>query len=232
MSNTNTEVLTTAYENLQGALTQANTVLPPLQEAIKKGNLDNYATNSSLEDKANKVDLDTANARIDAFTSLSEGSTTGDAELIDGRSVNGKTYTNIGGAIRALSSGEGLADNAITGEKLSAEVISAQHLNKSIFYNNIISLKNVSIPTSAYIYAIAQINLEKLSLINTAFDIQLSFSAETDSDNVLLITNEFFINNDESPTSFENGDVLSDLLTTSFTNKQLTGTVSQQITTQ
>ena len=50
MSNTNTEVLTTAYENLQKAITQANKVLPPLQEAIKKGNLDNYATNSSLED--------------------------------------------------------------------------------------------------------------------------------------------------------------------------------------
>ena len=52
MSNTNTEVLTTAYENLQKAITQANKVLPPLQEAIKKGNLDNYATNSSLIKKA------------------------------------------------------------------------------------------------------------------------------------------------------------------------------------
>ena len=40
MSNTNTEVLTTAYEKLQGAITQSNTVLPKLQEAIEKGNLD------------------------------------------------------------------------------------------------------------------------------------------------------------------------------------------------
>ena len=53
MSNTNTEVLTTAYEKLQKALTQSNTVLPKLEEAVEKGNLDNYATVSQLEEKAN-----------------------------------------------------------------------------------------------------------------------------------------------------------------------------------
>ena len=57
MSNTNTEVLTTAYEKLQGALTQSNTVLPKLQEAIEKGNLDNYATTSDLEEKVNKNEV-------------------------------------------------------------------------------------------------------------------------------------------------------------------------------
>lgn len=55
MSNTNTEVLSTAYEKLQGAITQSNTVLPKLEEAVEKGNLDNYATVSQLEDIANKV---------------------------------------------------------------------------------------------------------------------------------------------------------------------------------
>ncbi|MDD6081839.1 MAG: glycerophosphodiester phosphodiesterase family protein, partial [Oscillospiraceae bacterium] len=40
-------------------------------------------------------------ARMDEFTKLKEGSTTGDAELIDGRiGSDGKTYDNIGGAIR------------------------------------------------------------------------------------------------------------------------------------
>ena len=57
MSNTNTEVLTTAYEKLQGAITQANTVLPELQEVVEKGNLDNYATISQLEDKANEIKI-------------------------------------------------------------------------------------------------------------------------------------------------------------------------------
>ena len=128
MSNTNTEVLTTAYEKLQEALTQSNTVLPKLQEAIEKGNLDNYATTSDLEEKANKTettqlsiqkanqsdlnvtnsnvsknttDIATQKARIDAFTALSSGSTTGDAELADGKiGADGVTYANIGGAIR------------------------------------------------------------------------------------------------------------------------------------
>ncbi len=57
MSNTNTEVLTTAYEKLQGAITQANTVLPELEEAVEKGNLDNYATVSQLEDIAKDTDI-------------------------------------------------------------------------------------------------------------------------------------------------------------------------------
>ena len=50
MSNTNTEVLTTAYEKLQGAITQANTVLSNLQEAIENADLSNYATTSDLKD--------------------------------------------------------------------------------------------------------------------------------------------------------------------------------------
>ena len=51
--------------------------------------------------KASKVELDIERKRIDSFVSLPEGSTTGDAELIDGRvGVDGKTYENIGNAIR------------------------------------------------------------------------------------------------------------------------------------
>ena len=52
--------------------------------------------------KAGAVDLE-ARQRIDEFTHLAEGSTTGDAELIDGRTVGGETFTNIGGAIRGVN---------------------------------------------------------------------------------------------------------------------------------
>ena len=47
-------------------------------------------------------DMSVLEARMDSFTNLAEGSTTGDAELIDGRvGADGVTYTNIGGAIRS-----------------------------------------------------------------------------------------------------------------------------------
>lgn len=51
--------------------------------------------------KADKNDLQVQKTRIDNLTTLTEGSTTGDAELIDGRTgADGVTYDNIGGAIR------------------------------------------------------------------------------------------------------------------------------------
>ena len=135
MSNTNTEVLTTAYEKLQGALTQSNTVLPKLEEAVKNADLSNYAKASDLEEKANKTDLQTQAERIDSFTTLADGSTTGDAELIDARTVNAKTYTNLGGAVRAISSGEAIQDNALKIEKLDSV---AERINK-FNYKNVIS---------------------------------------------------------------------------------------------
>lgn len=57
--------------------------------------------NEYLDAKASKDEVDIERRRIDTFTSLSQGSTTGDAELIDGRiGVDNKKYSNIGGAIR------------------------------------------------------------------------------------------------------------------------------------
>ena len=57
--------------------------------------------NNQLKIKANESDLITLETRMDNFTTLANGSTTGDAELIDGRiGANGTVYTNIGTAIR------------------------------------------------------------------------------------------------------------------------------------
>ena len=51
--------------------------------------------------KATKLEVDIERKRIDSFTSLTQGSTTGDAELIDGRiGVDGTVYDNIGSSIR------------------------------------------------------------------------------------------------------------------------------------
>ena len=70
MSNTNTEVLTTAYEKLQGAITQSDTVLSNLQEAIESGNLQNYATTSQLEDIANKNDNINNRMKVNGFLTI------------------------------------------------------------------------------------------------------------------------------------------------------------------
>ena len=56
---------------------------------------------AQLADKATKTALGIEKARIDTFTTLPSGSTTGDAELIDGHiGADGVTYPNIGTAIR------------------------------------------------------------------------------------------------------------------------------------
>ena len=72
---------------------------------------------SQLEHKANQRDLETERKRIDTFTRLNEGSTTGDAELIDARIVNGNVYDNIGSAIRAISNGDAIVDEGIKPNK-------------------------------------------------------------------------------------------------------------------
>lgn len=57
--------------------------------------------NSSLDSKAKQVDLEVERKRIDSFTKLEEGSTTGDAELIDARiGADGILYNSLGNATR------------------------------------------------------------------------------------------------------------------------------------
>lgn len=56
---------------------------------------------SSVAQKAAQTDLNLQTSRIDSLTTLQQGSTTGDAELIDARlGSDGKTYSNLGTSIR------------------------------------------------------------------------------------------------------------------------------------
>lgn len=65
------------------------------EERSKLSSLENY------DDTSIKNDIQTQKVRIDSLATLKEGSTTGDAELIDGRiGVNATNYLNIGDAIR------------------------------------------------------------------------------------------------------------------------------------
>ena len=79
-----------------------------LYEMIENGTIEKIINvnlfnnlNLQIKEKASKNELDIERKRINSFTSLTEGSTTGDAELIDGRiGADGFIYDNIGGAIR------------------------------------------------------------------------------------------------------------------------------------
>ena len=79
-----TEELTTTAKNVKGAV---NEVAAQYKDIANN--------------KADKNDLQVQKTRIDNLTTLTEGSTTGDAELIDGRiGADGVTYANIGSSIR------------------------------------------------------------------------------------------------------------------------------------
>lgn len=76
---------------------------------------------TTVEKLLNDLDATKAelSSRIDNLAKLTEGSTTGDAELIDGRiGANSKIYNNIGENIRDIAKGNGLLDNSISIDKL------------------------------------------------------------------------------------------------------------------
>lgn len=95
--------LETKNKYIVGAINEVNSQCKDIvnktittEERSKLSSLENY------DDTSVKNDIQTQKARIDTFTSLKEGSTTGDAELIDARiGVNGTNYSNLGDSIRS-----------------------------------------------------------------------------------------------------------------------------------
>lgn len=69
--------------------------------------------------KANKIELEVERQRINNLTTLQQGSTTGDAELIDGRiGADGISYENLGKAIRTQFTNSNNKIENIIGEKI------------------------------------------------------------------------------------------------------------------
>ncbi|MBO7691054.1 MAG: hypothetical protein J6T10_00290, partial [Methanobrevibacter sp.] len=78
-------------------------ILESSQTAIENrvDNLSDYAQGIGEIGEANSTQLRVLEERMDEFTNLPEGSTTGDAELADIRvGFNGKTYSNAGDSVR------------------------------------------------------------------------------------------------------------------------------------
>ena len=106
IDNTQVKKIKKEYDNLKKIILDEN-IQVKLTNDIEKINVklnnDIETIISHMDTKANQVDLEVERKRIDIFTSLQNGSTTGDAELIDGRiGANGVIYTNIGDNIRSV----------------------------------------------------------------------------------------------------------------------------------
>ena len=89
-----TEELTTTSKKIKGAINDLS---------------------SQINKKANKTELAVERSRIDNFVTLPEGSTTGDAELIDARvGADGVIYPNLGDSIRTQFNSVDIVLNSIT----------------------------------------------------------------------------------------------------------------------
>lgn len=86
------------------------------------------------DDTEVKTDIAVLESRVDSFTHLTEGSTTGDAELIDARiGYDGKTYSTAGDAVRGQTSN-----------------IKPMQLNKNKVYYPTINIDGITTGTGYY----------------------------------------------------------------------------------
>lgn len=158
-------------DNARASETAAEQTLAEAQQIVA-GKADKTYVDSNLATKADKSELAVERARIDSLSTLPEGSTTGDAELIDIRiGADGVTYPNAGEAVRtqilneknsretAVSELKGDLDNLRT--ELGNEIILTWIDGKFINQNG-----NVSSDVGYACTGFAEIpNIEKLHVI-------------------------------------------------------------------
>ena len=109
--------------NIDADVSAAQASIGGLTAGLSDAQNDISTLTNNLTDEINNRESEDSliNARIDSFTNLGEGSTTGDAELIDGRLDSfGITHTNIGGAIRYQSE---TAENQIAYQKYDKSIL-------------------------------------------------------------------------------------------------------------
>lgn len=99
------------------------------KEVNLNARLDNF--DEQLDNKASKTEIEVERRRIDTFTSLPQGSTTGDAELIDSRiDSSGNIFPNSGRNIRNI---DYMLKSIFKHTEIINETITTQ--SKSLYYN-------------------------------------------------------------------------------------------------
>ena len=229
MSNTNTEVLTTAYEKLQGAITQSNTVLPKLEEAIEKGNLDNYATTSSLEDKANITKVDNIQEQINNLVIHGDGNQ--NLEVVQARTnQKGVQYNTLKNLLDEINSNVKLGDFSnggfISGENRFFETDKAIRTNYFYIEEGNFKLKI----NNGYMYSIYLLDSAKKNIYYSIKDCDFNTTINSKGGYCLVViwkiddtqvqvsekdcfkiikegSNEFFLGNVKNNTTFDNSGV-------------------------
>lgn len=118
---------------------------------VTKKEVSEFEVSTSESVKVMQGEIATERARIDNFVSLKEGSTTGDAELIDSRtSENGSTFSNSGNASRAsFRNIHDILRKAGVGESINLTIIPNYYVdrdgiirdNESFCYSEPVSIK-------------------------------------------------------------------------------------------
>ena len=89
------------------------------------------AISEKVDKQATALEFETLHNRIDLFTSLPDGSTAGDAELLDIRNgYNGQRYASAGGAVRALGQEIQALGNSLE-SYIGTEAINGLHYDTS-----------------------------------------------------------------------------------------------------
>lgn len=184
-TNTNVSNLTTQVNNFGTTLGEFNSEIQSLSDDIA----------------SNTANIATQSARIDSLATLTEGSTTGDAELIDARTdAYSKTYSSLGNHIRGF---EGALFESIVDD---LESHTGQYINTSGNVQNLASFSRYCIFTKPdtlyYISCVAGDSIPQFILGTTYYPSQLP-SGEHKEDKVIVGTGELLqINNKNINTSF------------------------------
>lgn len=103
--------------------------LNKIEDAIDKVNRNGKKDIATLDKRINS-NFNVLNSRVDNIATLAEGSTTGDAELIDGRvSVDGTIYNSIGEAIREqVSNGANISRKLPLTDDITDEIIDGVYI--------------------------------------------------------------------------------------------------------
>jgi hypothetical protein len=90
----------------------------------------NESINEKVDKKATALEFETLHNRIDLFTSLPDGSTAGDAELLDIRNgYNGQIHASAGSAVRAVGNDVQALRNSLS-QYIDTQAIDGLHYDK------------------------------------------------------------------------------------------------------